>query len=225
MQNAEIFEWCTAINDLLNENRKTEARSEVIKLLDQLQGDKTAYTPFLNHLIREVGLFPYMGLEHADWQDRFAYEAFKTDVGEQENQVLHIEQSQVLKRLLRGENIAVSAPTSFGKSFIVDAFIAIRKPKIVVLIVPTVALADETRRRLQRKFSSSYKIVTTTDATIEGNTIFVFPQERAFAYMDVLSEIDILIVDEFYKASAHFDDSRSGVLLNTMIERFRLRID
>ena len=218
MQNAEIFEWCTAINNLLNENRKAEARSEVIKLLDQLQGDKTAYTPFLNHLIREVGLFPYMGLEHADWQDRFAYEAFKTDVGEQENQVLHIEQSQVLKRLLRGENIAVSAPTSFGKSFIVDAFIAIRKPKIVVLIVPTVALADETRRRLQRKFSSSYKIVTTTDATIEGNTIFVFPQERAFAYMDVLSEIDILIVDEFYKASAHFDDSRSSVLLNTMIE-------
>lgn len=36
--------------------------------------------------------------------------------------------------------------------------------------------------------------------------------------MDVLTEIDILIVDEFYKASAHFDDSRSGVLLNTMIE-------
>ena len=52
MQNAEIFEWCTAINNLLNENRKAEARSEVIKLLDQLQGDKTAYTPFLNHLIR-----------------------------------------------------------------------------------------------------------------------------------------------------------------------------
>ena len=218
MQNAEIFEWCTVINNLLNENRKKEARSEVIMLLDKLKGDKAAYTPFLNHLIREVGLFPYMGLEHADWQDRFAYEAFKSDVGGQVNQVLHIEQSQVLKRLLRGENIAVSAPTSFGKSFIVDAFIAIRKPHIVVLIVPTVALADETRRRLQRKFSSAYKIVTTTDAIIEGKTILVFPQERAFAYMNALTEIDILIVDEFYKASAHFDDSRSGVLLNTMIE-------
>lgn len=186
--------------------------------MDKLHGDKSSYTPFLNHLIREVGLFPYMGLEHADWQDRFVYEAFKSDVGEQDNRVLHIEQSQVLKQLLKGDSIAVSAPTSFGKSFIVDAFIAIKKPKVVVLIVPTVALADESRRRLQRKFSSSYKIITTTDASIEGNNIFVFPQERAFAYIDVLTEIDILIVDEFYKASAVFDDQRSSVLLNTMIE-------
>lgn len=218
MQNAEIFEKCIVINDLLNDNKKKDARNEVIKLLDKLHGDKSSYTPFLNHLIREVGLFPYMGLEHADWQDRFVYEAFKSDVGEQDNRVLHIEQSQVLKQLLKGDSIAVSAPTSFGKSFIVDAFIAIKKPKVVVLIVPTVALADESRRRLQRKFSSSYKIITTTDASIEGNNIFVFPQERAFAYIDVLTEIDILIVDEFYKASAVFDDQRSSFLLNTMIE-------
>lgn len=218
MQNSEIFEKCIVINDLLNDNKKKDARNEVIKLLDKLHGDKHSYTPFLNHLIREVGLFPYMGLEHADWQDRFVYEAFKSNVGEQDNRVLHIEQSQVLKQLLKGDSIAVSAPTSFGKSFIVDAFIAIKKPKVVVLIVPTVALADESRRRLQRKFSSSYKIITTTDASIEGNNIFVFPQERAFAYIDVLTEIDILIVDEFYKASAVFDDQRSSVLLNTMIE-------
>lgn len=218
MQNAELFEKCIVINDLLNDNKKRDARNEVIKLLDKLHGDKRSYTPFLNHLIREVGLFPYMGLEHADWQDRFVYEAFKSNVGEQDDRVLHIEQSQVLKHLLKGDSIAVSAPTSFGKSFIVDAFIAIKKPKIVVLIVPTVALADESRRRLQRKFSSSYKIITTTDASIEGNCIFVFPQERAFAYIDVLTEIDILIVDEFYKASAIFDDNRSSVLLNIMIE-------
>lgn len=34
----------------------------------------------------------------------------------------------------------------------------------------------------------------------------------------MLTEIDILIVDEFYKASAIFDDNRSTVLLNIMIE-------
>lgn len=218
MTNDELFEKCKTINDLLNENKKTEARNEVICLLDILQKDKTRYPSYLNHLIRDVGLFPYLQLDNADWQDRFAYEVFKTDIGEQEKKVLHIEQSQVLKDLLNGKNIAVSAPTSFGKSFIVDAFIAIRKPNIVVLIVPTVALADETRRRLQNKFSSVYKIITTTDVSIADNTILVFPQERAFAYIDILPEIDILIVDEFYKASSHFDDSRSSVLLNAMIE-------
>ena len=88
--------------------------------------------------------------------------------------------------------MAVSAPTSFGKSFIIDAFIAIKKPNIVVIIVPTIALADETRRRLQCKFSNLYKIITTSDSVIADKTICVFPQERAFAYMETLSDIDIL---------------------------------
>jgi reverse gyrase len=46
------------------------------------------------------------------------------------------------------------APTSFGKSFIIDAFIALKQPKNIAIIVPTIALTDETRRRLQRKFSN-----------------------------------------------------------------------
>ena len=123
-----------------------------------------------------------------------------------------------MKRLLLGENIAVSAPTSFGKSFIIDAFISIRKPDNVVIIVPTIALADETRRRIEHKFSRFYKIITTTDATITERNIFIFPQERSFAYFDKLEKIDMLIVDEFYKASSMFDDSRSSSLLSAMIE-------
>lgn len=218
MQTAEIFDRCSVINDILNSNDKTRARGEIIKLLSEIDGNFELYTPLLNHLIREVGLYPYLNPGTANWDDRFAFEAFKADIGESKPCTLHIEQSLVLRKLLKGESVAVSAPTSFGKSFIVDAFIAIKRPSTVVLIVPTVALADESRRRLSRKFSSQYKIVTTTDATIQDNTILVFPQERAFAYIDVLDSIDILIVDEFYKASSRFDDSRSGTLLNTMIE-------
>lgn len=46
----------------------------------------------------------------------------------------------------------------------------------------------------------------------------VFPQERAFAYIDKLPSIDILIVDEFYKASTNFDLERSSTLLSSMVE-------
>ena len=218
MQTIDLYKKCSEINDLLNNNQKADARSEVIKLLDYLHGDYKAYTPFLNHLIREVGLYPYINEHSACWEDRFAYEAFKVDVGNTSDCILHIEQSEVLKRLLAGENLAVSAPTSFGKSFIIDAFIAIKKPNIVVIIVPTIALADETRRRLQCKFSNLYKIITTSDSVIADKTICVFPQERAFAYMETLSDIDILIVDEFYKASSSFGDSRCDTLLSAMIE-------
>lgn len=218
MLNAEIFEECAQINSLIENSNKAEARSKVINLLDKLQRDRNEYTPLVNHVIREVGLFPYIDPKTALWEDQVVVEAFKANVGDDAPITLHSAQSHVLKRLLLGENIAVSAPTSFGKSFIVDAFIAIRKPENVIIIVLTIALADETRCRIEHKFSHYYKIITTTDATIAERNIFIFPQERSFAYLGKLSKIDMLIVDEFYKASSMFDDDRSSSLLSAIIE-------
>ena len=87
---------------------------------------------------------------------------------------LHREQSKLLRLLLEGKNLAISAPTSFGKSFVIDAFIAIKRPKNIVIIVPTIALTDETRRRIYKKFSSEYKIITTSDVEISDKNIFIF---------------------------------------------------
>lgn len=222
MFNTEIFEECAQINALIENSNKAEARSMVINLLDKLRRDGNEYTPLINHVIREVGLFPYIDPKTALWEDQVVVEAFKANVGDGTPVTLHSAQSHVLKRLLLGDNIAVSAPTSFGKSFIVDAFIAIRQPENVVMIVPTIALADETRRRIEHKFSHKYKIITTTDATITERNIFIFPQERSFAYLDKLEKIDMLIVDEFYKASSMFDDDRSSSLLSAIIELGRI---
>ncbi len=222
MLNTEIFEECAQINALIENSNKAEARSMVINLLDKLRRDGNEYTPLINHVIREVGLFPYIDPKTALWEDQVVVEAFKANVGDETPVILHSAQSHVLKRLLLGDNIAVSAPTSFGKSFIVDAFIAIRQPENVVMIVPTIALADETRRRIEHKFSHKYKIITTTDATITERNIFIFPQERSFAYLDKLEKIDMLIVDEFYKASSMFDDDRSSSLLSAIIELGRI---
>lgn len=222
MLNTEIFEECAQINALIENSKKAEARSMVINLLDKLRRDGNEYTPLINHVIREVGLFPYIDPKTALWEDQVVVEAFKANVGDEAPVTLYSAQSHVLKRLLLGDNIAVSAPTSFGKSFIVDAFIAIRQPENVVMIVPTIALADETRRRIEHKFSHKYKIITTTDATITERNIFIFPQERSFAYLDKLEKIDMLIVDEFYKASSMFDDDRSSSLLSAIIELGRI---
>ena len=218
MLNTEIFEECAQINTLIENSNKSEARSKVINLLDKLRRDGNKYTPLVNHVIREVGLFPYIDPKTALWEDQVVVEAFKANIGDKDPITLHSAQSKVLKQLLSGNNIAVSAPTSFGKSFIIDAFIAINRPENVVIIVPTIALADETRRRIEHKFSHEYKIITTTDATIAERNIFIFPQERCFAYLDKLKKIDILIIDEFYKASSMFDDGRSSSLLSAIIE-------
>lgn len=214
----DIFEECSVINDLLQANKGVEARNRLILLLDNFRRENQSYDPLLNHLIRESGLYPYLEPETSSWQDRFVFESFKVDIGEDAPVTLHSEQSLVLKHLLDGDDLAVSAPTSFGKSLIIDAYIAIKKPTNILILVPTIALTDETRRRLSKKFSVEYKIVTTSEVELGEKNILIFPQERAIHYCDKLEQLDLLVVDEFYKASRAFDKERSPALLKAMLK-------
>ncbi|HAT7717443.1 TPA: hypothetical protein JAX35_003867, partial [Enterobacter hormaechei subsp. steigerwaltii] len=189
---AHVFSKCKEINDLINSDKEDEARNSLILLLDYHKKHKIHYTPLVNHLIRCTGLYPYIQAETADWNERLIYDLFKVDVGLNTPITLHREQSLILKRLLNGESLAVSAPTSFGKSFIIDAFISLNKPTNVLIIVPTISLTDETRRRLHKKFAAEYKIITTADVSISQKNIFIFPQERAISYLDKINELDLL---------------------------------
>ena len=213
-----VFEKCREINDSIIKGDEHKARNLLICLLGYMDEHKVPYNPLVNALIREVGLFPYMDETTSDWNDAFAYNLFKVDVGLNEEKAMHREQYRLLSSLLEGKNIAVSAPTSFGKSFVIDAFISIKKPSNVMIIVPTIALTDETRRRIYKKFAKEYNIITTTDVELEEKNIFIFPQERALHYIDLLDSIDILIVDEFYKSSKVFEKERAANLIKAIIK-------
>ena len=130
----DTFEECRKISDLLNGGDEEAARNCLIKLLDAFEQSNQPYNPLVNHLIRELGLYPYIEAEHAGWEDQFVKHLFETDIGGGKVATLHREQSRLLKALLSGKDLAISAPTSFGKSFVIDAFIAIKKPKNVVII-------------------------------------------------------------------------------------------
>lgn len=216
----DIFERLHRINDKIAEKQWDSARNDIIILLNSIYKKGLEFPQALNHFIREVGLYPYLNIEKASWQEKFVYEAFKVDVGD-EKLTLHREQSSLLKRLIEGKDIAVSAPTSFGKSFVIDAYIAIKNPRNVLIIVPTIALTDETRRRIQKKFGHKYKIITTTDISLGDKNIFIFPQERAAYYVGKIKKLDILIIDEFYKASKKYDKERSPSLLRAIIKLSR----
>ncbi len=213
-----IFDNCHTINDLLISNKDNEAREELIKLLDYHYNNQIKYTPLINHLIRETGLFPYLNVETSNWEERYIYEVFKVDVGNEIPVTLHREQSFLLKKLLNGQSLAISAPTSFGKSFVIDAFIKLKNPNNILIIVPTIALTDETRRRLYKKFARDYKIITTTEVEPAEKNIFIFPQERAINYLNKIESFDLLIIDEFYKASSKFDKERSPSLVKAIIK-------
>lgn len=213
----DVFNACQEINDLLIDGNEPAARNMLIKLLADVNQSKTPYPGVLNQLIRSSGLFPYLQLDDASWDQRFVHRAFAVDIG-RGTATLHREQSQVLAKLLEGIDIAVSAPTSFGKSFIIDAFIAAKRPQTVVIIVPTIALMDETRRRIFKKFCRDYTIITAPDTKLGRRNIFIFPQERAFGYLEKMNQIDLLVVDEFYKASAKHDKERSPSLVKAILK-------
>lgn len=216
----ELFSVCSEVNDLIESGNDLAARNLLIKLLSSLDQERASYPLVLNQLVRSTGLFPYLQLENASWDQKFVYQAFAVDVGNR-TATLHREQSTVLSKLLSGKSIAVSAPTSFGKSFIIDAFIAAKRPKTVVIIVPTIALMDETRRRLYKKFSREYGIITAPDTPLVDRNILIFPQERAFGYVRKLKSIDLLVIDEFYKASLVHDKERAPALIKAILQLSR----
>ncbi len=213
----EYFDRCKELFGYIKVNDYFKARNGVIHLLHDLKENKIQKNELVNHLIREVGLYQYIEEETSNWSDAFAKESFKVNTGS-EIQTIHFEQSSVLKELLNGKNIALSAPTSFGKSFIIDAFIANKKPNNVVIIVPTISLTDETRKRINKKFGHEYKIITTPNITLSDKNIFIFPQERAVSYSLIIKEIDLLIIDEFYKISKSNDKDRAVKLQEALIK-------
>ena len=120
----DLFEKCYEINSLICNNEEEQARNEVIILLDIISKEGMESNPIVNKLVRDVGLFPYIQEDTADWQERYVCKVFSEEIGGGQVRVLHLEQSRLLSKLLSGANIAVSAPTSFGKSFVIDSFIS-----------------------------------------------------------------------------------------------------
>ena len=169
------------------------------------------YTQILDGLTRRLGLFPYLDGERLDLADRLTYEAFRADSLD-DGTVFHRPQAQVYWKLMEGENVVLSAPTSFGKSLIIDAVVASGKHAEVLVIVPTIALIDETRRRLSRKFGASYRILTHGSQVRGERNVYVFTQER---FLDAaIEQIDFFVIDEFYKLG---DADERCMLLNQVL--------
>ncbi len=112
----------------------------------------------------------------------------------------------------------MSAPTSFGKSLLVDALISQSKPQTVVTVVPTLALLDEYRRKLLRKFTD-YQIITTAgEARAHSSAIYVGTQERLLQRKDI-EAVDLFVIDEFYKLDLDRHDERS-LALNAILAKY-----
>jgi hypothetical protein len=171
----------------------------------------------LNALVRRVGLFPYVNPDALGTADQIAWE-FNRPAHMPEGVVFHEPQARVYRALVSGENVLLSAPTSFGKSLVIDAVIASGKFKDVLIVVPTIALIDETRRRLSQRFRGRYKVITHVSQQPADKNLFVLTQERVLE-SDVLERAEFVVIDEFYKLSPGRDEDERCARLNEVFYR------
>lgn len=165
-------------------------------------------------LLDSAGFYPYFKLYDTKEKNDLGQEIRKNyhESGNINDVTLHREQKILLSYLEKNKNLVVSAPTSFGKSLLIEEIVASNNYKNIVIIQPTLALIHETFKKIS-KYSSNYNIIVTTSQEAESyeNNIFLLTAERVIEYNN-LPKIDFVIIDEFYKLSSKRDDERSDIL-------------
>lgn len=201
---------------LLNSDTKicNIGRRIIIRILDRWAELPDGTKNIWIDLLLKAGFYPYIQKENLikelPFFERLEQESYSSD-----NQSLyyHKMQKQIYDILLKKKtNLLVSAPTSFGKSFLIEEIVASKQYKNILIIQPTLALLNETRQKLQ-KYSDSYNIIvrTTQKADLEGYNLFLLTAERVLEYDD-MPKIDFFVLDEFYKISNAFEDDRRDIL-------------
>jgi superfamily II DNA or RNA helicase len=137
-------------------------------------------------------------------------------------------QKKVFENYKENDLLSISAPTSAGKSFILERIILDQitnsnPPYTIIYIVPTRALINQVEQEIREMLNEnelSNVFLSTVpqkpDDNIRSKNIFVFTQERLhwFRTENPLFKIDLLIIDEAHK----IEDGNRGILLQQKIE-------
>lgn len=193
-----------------------EARDLVIHLLDR-RNSFNGYREVVDSLALSVGLYPYADTDSLGASEILQYEAHRPKGVS--GIVYHRVQASVYNSLMDGDSVILTAPTSFGKSLIIDGLLASERFDNVAVVVPTIALIDETRRRLSEQFRGVYKIVTHPHQGLTRRNVLVMTQERILD-IEELPALDLFVIDEFYKLDPTSDPERAN-LLNQAFHRLK----
>lgn len=127
--------------------------------------------------------------------------------------------------MLKDENnyISYSAPTSYGKSSIINELIVNDNYNKIGIIVPTRSLINQTYRKIKGEIKG-YKIIV-HDEMYDGEEKFIgiLTQERALR----LLEKENFYFEKIYIDEAHniFDDDNRSILLTRLIRKNRIKYE
>lgn len=116
------------------------------------------------------------------------------------NIIMHPQQIECLNYLLKGDNMLISAPTSFGKTFVALEYISRKDFNNIAFVVPTLALMNELLIKIKNAFGNKYNIVQNSYECTTNKNIFIIVPERAdVTFLQKIDYIDFLVFDEIYK--------------------------
>jgi len=124
---------------------------------------------------------------------------------------LHRYQKEVLSQFNpeKRNRFILTAPTSFGKTYIIYELIRKMKYRNILLIFPSISLLSENFLKLSElERFSQYKIHTLSESEFkkEDSNIFIFTPERYLSFLDKHQglQFDFSFVDEVYKIDNSF---------------------
>lgn len=217
------FKLSKMVSSFLRKGNEAEARELILAVLDNWSKVDLENQKIWLDLLDSAGLYPYFKEYKNDKKEdlsqliRVGYHN-SDNIG---NITLHREQKNIFNLIEKKNNIILSAPTSFGKSLLIEEIIASLKYNNIIIIQPTLALIHETYKKLT-KYSSEYNIILNTKQETEVKNIFILTSERVME-IESLPDIDFLVVDEFYKFSNDRDDERADILniaVNFLINKY-----
>lgn len=197
----------------VKDTHENQANEIIIKVLEIWDKVDTSTKEVWIDLIESAGFYPYL-LRMIESTNKLDITSEIRTAFHSSNKLdditFHKEQKFLADMIAKGQNLIVSAPTSFGKSLLIQEIVALNKYENILIIQPTLALINETRISL-KKFAENYNIIVNTSQTLGSKNVFILTAERVLEY-EGLPEIDYCILDEFYKLSSIRDDERSDVL-------------
>lgn len=136
------------------------------------------------------------------------------------NNILDKSQQNIIDfyQSLDKKRMLVSAPTSYGKTFIMREILYLNQEQYhnVLLVFPTIALLRENAinmEELNREKDMGYKVIKSIDGEIHSHerNIFVFTPERAMQLLANYSDIkiDFFFYDEMYKIDEDYNNDET----------------
>lgn len=225
--------------DILVRDKNAEGRNKAYKIISLLYDsyrDNTQYKYYANAILTKLGNFASLNIAVKDSKEVETLEsALEKEVKQVYQKVPYSDliftdpQYRLYESMKDSNHYSFSGPTSFGKSFIMDAFIQhIIKERHeidnIIVLVPTRALINQVTARLKRLIDSkNYKVLSHPVVPMVYKNrglkyVFVFTPERLIAYLSEKENpvISYMFVDEAQKIISE-KDSRSPLYYHAIL--------